>query len=112
MPHTLRGLLGFYSTWIGKAVFYVLIGVLLLIPFSNRVKIKKDKTYIFFIFVSIYVFVLAAFLFVLGVLSALNIRTYSSSSIITKDSSSKKTTTTTTTTKTTTLNETLVDNED
>lgn len=110
MPKVLRGLLGFYSTWIGKGIFYLLIAVILLIPFNDKVKINKDKTYVYFIVAAVYMFVLAAFIIVLGVLSALGVLSHRSSSIITKESSSSsKKSTTTTTTRTTTLNETLVE---
>lgn len=108
MPKVLRGLMGFYLTWAGKGIFYILIGVILLIPFSNKIKLNGDKIYIFFIVVAIYLFVMAAFLLVLGILSALGTVSVRSSSIVTKSessSSSKKTTTT----KTSTLNETLVE---
>lgn len=111
MPKFLRGLLGFYSTWIGKGVFYFFIAVLLLIPYNDKVRINSDKSYIYFIVVAVYMFVLAVFIIVLGILNALGVLSHRSSSIITKDgsSSSSTRTTKTTTTKTTTLNETLVE---
>lgn len=77
MPRRLQALLGFYMSWIGKGIFYILIAVLMILPFDERVRDGDQKLYIYFIVTSVYQFVLAAFMIVLGVLSALNIHTVS-----------------------------------
>lgn len=100
MPSKLQALMGFYVTWIGKAVLFIFIGVLFIIPFDEFDNANKDIC-IYFIITAVYNFVLAVFLIVLGILSLLSVVSRRSSHSIvggsSSSSSSKKTTTTTTT---------------
>ena len=102
MPSRLQALMGFYVTWIGKAVLFIFVGVLFIIPFDEFNGGNNDIC-IYFIITAVYNFILAVFLIVLGILSLVHVvsRRSSSSIIVTtgssSSSSSKKTTTTTTT---------------
>ena len=64
MPKKLRGLMAFYLTWAGKAVFFIFIGVLLLIPWELGFKLR-----VYFLVSAIYMFVVAIIYIVLQVLS-------------------------------------------
>jgi hypothetical protein len=40
MPGRLMGWVSFYLTWVGKAIWYIFVGVLLLLPYQARVKVS------------------------------------------------------------------------
>ena len=66
MPKKMRGLMAFYLTWLGKAIFFVFIGVLLLIPWEAKIKAR-----VFFLIAAIYVFVVAFIYVILQVFSCI-----------------------------------------
>lgn len=69
-PPKLRYMIGFYTTWFGKAIVQALVGVVLIIPFVDvQQESVHGYTSISFIVSSIYNILFAIFLIVMGVLS-------------------------------------------
>ena len=80
MPTKLRSLMAFYLTWTGKAVAFIFIAVLLIIPFENKVKFRA-----YYLVAAIYLFVVAAILIVLQVIGCLGKFSSRSHPIINKE---------------------------
>ena len=80
MPSKLRSLMAFYLTWTGKAVSFIFIAVLLIIPFENKAKHRA-----YYLVAAIYLFVVAAILIVLQVIGCLGKISSRSHPIINKE---------------------------
>lgn len=85
MPSRLAGWMGFYVTWAGKGLFFIFIGVLLILPYQAGVNPE-----VYYLIAAIYLFVVAVILIVLQILAAVSVHSRSSSHsiIVVKSSSS------------------------
>lgn len=80
MPTKLRSLMAFYLTWTGKAVSFIFIAVLLIIPFEAKAKFRA-----YYLVAAIYLFVVSAILIVLQVIGCLGKISSRSHPIINKE---------------------------
>lgn len=77
-PPKLQYMIGFYTTWFGKAIIQALVGVVLIIPYVDvQQETVKGYTSISFIVSSLYNIFFAVFLIVMGVLSLFKFHTIS-----------------------------------
>ena len=77
-PPKLQYMVGFYTTWFGKAIVQALVGVVLIVPYTDvQQEAVSGYTSIMFIVSCVYNLLFAAFLIVMGVLSLFKFHTIS-----------------------------------
>lgn len=92
-PPRLQYMIGFYTTWFGKAIIQGLVGVVLIIPYVDvQQESVKGYTSISFIVSSLYNIFFAVFLVIMGILSIFRFHTISmiTPMIESKDDKKKK----------------------
>lgn len=75
MPIRLQSWVGFYLTWVGKGLYFIFIGVLLLLPYEENVARYRA----FFLIAAIYLFVLAVILIAFQILACVSVHGHSTS---------------------------------